>query len=82
MSKNRIGPNTFPCKANEVPTPVAIKRKVPQKKESPKPAKGPINEVLILSIVPTSKFSSRTFSSSIAALIPKGYNFFKIGIMA
>ena len=57
--------------AKEVPTPVAINRKVPQKKESPNPARGPIKDVLILSIAVTSNSGSSLFSSSIAAVIPK-----------
>ena len=63
---NKIGPKIFPCMAKEVPTPVAINRKVPQKKESPTPARGHIKDVLILSIAVTSNIGSSLFSSSIA----------------
>ena len=71
IKMNKIGPKIFPCIAKEVPTPVAINRKVPQKKESPNPASGPIKDVLILSIAVTSNSGSSLFSSSIAAVIPK-----------
>ena len=47
---------TFAGNKIEVPIPVAMRRSVPQKKESPSPANGPISEALTLSIAVASMF--------------------------
>ena len=63
-SKKTIAPNGEPVLANEIPIPAAITRKMPQKKESPMPESGPINEALTAVIELASKFSSSLFCFS------------------
>ena len=60
----------LPFSARLVPIPVAIRGSVPQKKESPSPASGPIREALTLSIAVASMFFCWLFFSSIAVVIP------------
>ena len=60
----------MPSFAIDTPIPAAMIRTVPQKIESPIPAKGPISDALTALIDWTSKAGLFAFSSSIAALIP------------
>ena len=60
----------LPCRARLVPIPVAIRRSVPQKKESPSPASGPIRDALTLSIAVPSISCCWLFFSSIAVVMP------------
>ena len=71
INRNRIGPKIFPSFEKEAPTPIPITKSVPQKRESPIPANGPIKAVFIDVIVAVSKFSGFfAFSSSIETTIP------------
>ncbi|MPN43855.1 hypothetical protein SDC9_191416 [bioreactor metagenome] len=63
---------TLPCTAMGAPTPAAMTRKVPQKKLSPIPARGPIRAVLTALMEEGSMLSGLlAYSSSMAQLMPK-----------
>ena len=61
----------LPWLASDTPTPVAMMRSVPQMKESPMPASGPMRDTLTLLMLSLSKSGSFALLSSIAAVMPK-----------
>ena len=66
-----MGPRMLPWAARLTPTPVAMMRSVPQMKESPMPAKGPMRETLTLLMDSVSNSGSLAFCSSMAAVMPR-----------
>ena len=65
-----MGPSRLPCIARDTPIPEPIIRKVPQKKVSPIPDRGPMRATLMALMEFTSKSGLAQASSSMAATIP------------
>ena len=70
MSKNRTAPRALPCRARERPIPAEMILKVPQKKESPIPAIGPMRPTFTLLMMSLSNSLFWLASLSMAAATP------------